>query len=103
MQGLLRSTPPGLLTQFKFGANTDILIRGDGVGYGALEVTYPIRFLSHPHQIPIRFLSYPFQNPIRSLSDSHQLTISVLTYSYQIPIRSLSYSYQIPIRLLADS
>ena len=36
MQGLLRTTPPGLLTQFNCGAKTDTLIRGGG--YGALEV-----------------------------------------------------------------
>ena len=35
MQGLLRTTPPGLLTQFNFGAKTATLIRG---GYGALKV-----------------------------------------------------------------
>ena len=34
MQGLLRTTPPGLLTQFNFGAKTATLIGG----YGALEV-----------------------------------------------------------------
>ena len=34
MQGLLRTTPPGLLTQFNFGAKTATLIRG----YAALEV-----------------------------------------------------------------
>ena len=28
MQGLLRTTPPGLLTQFNFGAKTATLIRG---------------------------------------------------------------------------
>ena len=34
MQGLLRTTPPGLLRQFNFGAKTATLIRG----YAALEV-----------------------------------------------------------------
>ena len=34
MQGLLRTTHPGLLTQFNCGAKTATLIMG---GYGALE------------------------------------------------------------------
>ena len=36
MQGLLRPTPPGLLTQFNVGAKTATLIKG--MGDGAMEV-----------------------------------------------------------------
>ena len=89
MQGLLRSTPPGLLTQFILVLKLQLLLWG--YGDGALE--------SDSYQTPCRLLSDSYQIPVILLSDPHQIPIR----PRQIPVTSLSDYYQIPIKSLSES